>query len=223
MRKGAGLLAAALLGASVAVVVLEVFRDDFAIGRVGATDRGTVRTPTSTSTRTTPAEVGLRGLDLTAEEESWVRKQVEHERARREEARIRPTDTGLRIIERILNSQADPSDLLADFDLFASHVESAPGSAVVIRARGEVTLDVRGGTAAVFENVRFRAWWTSAGYSAPIGFSGRGYLGFRNCEWIGGYRATSRSRSRTRRTTSSSETPCSASPRRSSPRRTTRC
>jgi hypothetical protein len=48
-----------------------------------------------------------------------------------------------------------------------------------------MTLDVRGNAAAIFEDVRFLAW-QAAGHAAAVGVSGKGYVGLRRCEFLGG-------------------------------------
>lgn len=52
-------------------------------------------------------------------------------------------------------------------------------------SRGSMLLDVRGGTAAILDDVRFSGWWPDAGHSAPVGVSGGAYLGFHKCEFLG--------------------------------------
>lgn len=47
---------------------------------------------------------------------------------------------------------------------------------------------VDGAAALLVENVRLRTWEANAGFAAPVGVGGSGYLGFRNCEFIGGVR-----------------------------------
>lgn len=267
MGNGLRQTAAALGGAGIMALILLTTQGSSGSVRTGDRANGAA----SSSARTSPAESRLRGLRLTGEEESWVREQVEGERVRRDEARILEDDSGLKIVERVRKSGADPMEVIADFDQFQAHVHPATGPRVAINSTGEVTtvslqddaasaeliefgpgkfvlaqrgtrfsykresikhleirgagmdkttltlstsalltvaenlenlrvsnltidagkqgsvtLDIRGGAAAIFENVRFQAWHTGAGYSAPIGFAGRAYLGFRNCEWLGG-------------------------------------
>ena len=59
-------------------------------------------------------------------------------------AQVRPGDSGLDILDRVLDQGLDPWPLLADFETFQAHVQSAPGPEARFLASGDETaVDLR--------------------------------------------------------------------------------
>jgi hypothetical protein len=146
---GAAVVGAALSAAGVLMVTL---------GNGGETRHARSSRDAPYDSRQSPATVAgeepLTALEPTPEEIEWLSKTLQKERVRREKARIRPGDTGLDILERVIEHGADVSDLVRDFDRFQSHVHAAKGRTVRVPPEGDVRavhFDEIGGGAAVIE------------------------------------------------------------------------
>ena len=79
---------------------------------------------------------GMVDLAPTEEELRWLRGSLERERVRREQARLSSKDTGLDILRRALQHQADLTPLMRDFATFSSHVQVAQGPVHRVEADG---------------------------------------------------------------------------------------
>ncbi len=111
----------------------------------------------------------LNELAPSADEIQFLREALVKERERREEARIRPEDSGLDILRRVLEHRADVTGLLSEYSRFRSHVRTGGGSVARVESTGDVTevnLDEVGMGATVIEfgagtfEVRGNKWRT---------------------------------------------------------------
>ena len=81
----------------------------------------------------------LAGIAATEDERAFLRRALAEERHRRQEAVIGPEDSGLEVLRRRLEHGADLSALVADYDVFASHVRAPEGRALDVSSDGDVT------------------------------------------------------------------------------------
>jgi hypothetical protein len=79
------------------------------------------------------APKGLAGLELSKGELAWVRGRVREERIRKETARLRPDDTGITLLERVFEFDADPSELFGSFEAFRKPVIESTAAGVSMR------------------------------------------------------------------------------------------
>lgn len=106
-------------------------------------DRGPADTgaaPSSASKPRVEAQPELEGsapapsvdLGATEEERAWLKEVLVKERERREAARIREGDTGVQILERVLDHGGDPSPLLASYEAFRAPIVESQESPLVL-------------------------------------------------------------------------------------------
>ncbi len=81
----------------------------------------------------------MDGLLATPAEMEFLRAALATERARRADATIRAEDSGLDILRRVVESGADVTDLLRDYDSARSHVRPRAGPIARIEATGDLT------------------------------------------------------------------------------------
>jgi hypothetical protein len=86
-----------------------------------------------------PAVDPLESVDAAADEVEFLRTALAKERVRREDARIRADDTGLDILRRVVESGADVTELLWDYDRARSHIRPKAGPVATIAATGDIT------------------------------------------------------------------------------------
>ena len=145
---GAAVLAAALTAAG--LFSADLIFAERAVRSVGDSSwRGTSRAPSA------EAAVGDTPVfDTQAAEQAFVQKAIDAERARRKDAEIRASDSGLEVLRRFAHSGADVEPLLRDFERLRAHVRPRAGPAVRIEATGEITnvsLEAQAKGAAVVE------------------------------------------------------------------------
>jgi RNA polymerase sigma-70 factor (ECF subfamily) len=102
----------------------------------GAGESAPASSPASPAAPTGEADP-LAGLSLTAEEREFLRGALVAERARREAARIDPSDGGLDVLRRTRESGAPTGDLLRDHASMAAHVRTGDGEGREIASDGK--------------------------------------------------------------------------------------
>lgn len=137
MSTGIKLAGAAALGAAVTAVGMLALpqRADSPRARSPRNGSHTARPSLAEATESS----SLSDLRPTADEVAWLRRTLQAERVRRESARIRPEDSGLDILKRVVEHGADVSELIRDFERFQGHVRPAQGKTVRVQAQGDVT------------------------------------------------------------------------------------
>jgi hypothetical protein len=137
MSVGFKLAGAAVLGAAVTAVGM--------LALPQRADSPRARSPRNGSHTARPSPpqaaepTSLSDLRPTADEVAWLRQMLQNERVRRESVRIRSDDSGLDILERVVQHGADVSELIRDFECFQGHVRRAQGKTVRVQAQGDVT------------------------------------------------------------------------------------
>src|SRR5688572_3581944 len=126
-------LAVAVLSSALTLAGVALFRNSDG----PRADDGPTHERAATDAAATPLEDAggprLRGATSGAHapvddrERRFLREALARERARTENAKIRPEDDGVDVIGRILEHQADPAPLLADFDRLQAHVARNAG------------------------------------------------------------------------------------------------
>ncbi len=137
---GAVLTAAGfLLSASAPTTPHDGVRPDAPAEATAASDaRGSSPGPGARTDSPAPGLEGSRKAP-SLDEAAYLEKSLRAERARRADAVIRPTDTGLEILRRFHEAQADLSEVLGDYDRFSSHVVHAEGKSVAWKGGDGVT------------------------------------------------------------------------------------
>ena len=72
-----------------------------------------------------------------------------------------------------------------DFGGEAGHVLFRDLTLLQPESNSDIVFDLRGTASVAFEGVRFSDWCTSAGHGSAIGTSGRAFLAFKDCEFLG--------------------------------------